>query len=79
MVQYLIQSKGFGQSEAPALFKGSSDHGCAGGGRCRSQAKWVGKPDTTNLNTDVHLIYGTIEQRQLWDLLHCLPMQRLEK
>lgn len=79
MCVYLVQCKCLGQSKAPSLFKSSSDHGCAGGGRSRGQAERVGKLYSTNLNTYVHLIYSAVEKWQLWNWVHCLSMQGLQR
>lgn len=78
-VWYLIQSKCLSQSEAPSLFKSSSDHGCASGRRSRGQAEWIWKFYSTNFNADVHLVYSTVEQWQLWNWVYCLSMKRLYK
>lgn len=67
---YLVQSKGLGQSEAPSLFKSSSDHSGAGGWGGRRQSKRVGEMYSTKLHADVHLIYSTVEQWQLGNRVH---------
>lgn len=76
---YLVKSKGLCHSKSPSLFKSSTDHSGTGRRRSRGQAKWVWKLDSTDLNADIYLIYGTVEQRQLWNQIHRLSIARLQK
>lgn len=76
---YLVKSKCLCHSESPSLLKTSPDHSCAGRRRSRGQAKWVWKLNSTDLNADIYLIYGTEEQWQLRNGIHRLSIQRLKK
>ena len=75
---HLVQSKGLGESEAPALLEGPADHGAAGGGGGGRQAEGVGEVDPAHLHADVHGVDGAVEQRQLRHGAHRLPVERLQ-
>ena len=71
---HLVQSKGLGEGESPALLEGPADHGGAGGGGRGRQAEGVGEADPTHLHADVHGVDGTVEQGQLGHRVHGLPV-----
>ena len=65
-ISYLLQGICFGDGKAPPSLKRPPDHGRAGGGSGRGEAEWVLKPESNNLNAQVHKVHSGVEVRKVW-------------